>query len=411
MSSASSVAFDPFEEGFARSPYEQYARIRSADPVHESELLCGWMLTRYADVAGILKAPGISSVIDNATPTPLTVDEIARRSDLGHEAMPIVLTDPPDHGRLRRLLAAPFGAGAIRRLRGMVERRVSDALDAIVDERGPEGSFDIIGDFAYPLPVAVFCEMLGLPQESEGQFRQWTQSVARSLDPMIDPEERDLLMQDSEAMRTYLGEQSERKRVEPGDDILTELVQATYEGDRLSEEEMIAQLQTLYVAGHEPTTALVGNGLLGMFGQRQQLELLWSDRSFVPNAVLELLRFDGPNQFVRRIALEDQVFDEATIPAGAVIYACVGAANRDPAKWGDTVDQIDIQRPDARDHLQFGAGIHSCLGGQLARLQAEVVFEALGDRFETIEPAGDEVWSERMVLRGLSELPIAYRTR
>jgi len=406
-----SVAFDPFEAGFAESPYDQYQRIRSADPVHESELLCGWMLTRYDDVAKCLKLGDISSVIDNATPTAITSDEISRRTDMGHEAMPIVLTDPPDHGRLRRLLAQPFGAGAIRKLRTMVERRVGETLDAVIDARGDEGTFDVIGDFAYPLPVAVFCEMLGLPQESEAEFRRWTSSVARSLDPMIDTEERDLLQLDSEAMRDYLGSQVQAKRANPGDDILTQLVEATYEGDRLTEAELIAQLQTLYVAGHEPTTALVGNGLLALFAHPEQLDALWADRGLVHNAVLEMLRYDGPNQFVRRVAMADIDFGGTQVPAGAVLYPCVGAANRDPARWGDTHDQLDIARPDAKDHLQFGAGIHSCLGGHLARLQAEVVFEAMIDRFASVAPAGDEAWSERMVLRGLQSLPISYRLR
>ncbi len=205
------------------------------------------------------------------------------------------------------------------------------------------------------------------------------------------------------------------KRGAHGDDILSSLIDAEEAGETLSHEELMAQIMTLYVAGHEPTAGLVGNGMLALMNHRDQWELLRADRSLLRDAVSELLRYDGPNQFVRRIATADLDFDTpdgtVTIPARSVIYASPGSANRDEARWGDSVDRVDIRRRDAGQHLQFGAGVHACLGSHLARLQSEVMLSAILDRFEDFEVAGDPVWNTRMVIRGLSHLPVRATLR
>jgi cytochrome P450 len=363
------------------------------------------VLTRYEDVTHVLREPTISVELDNAKPTGFVEAERTRLSATQRKTDTLVLRDDPDHARLRRLMQQPFGIRAIDALRDMVRTRVDAALDQLV----ARGEMDVIADFAYPLPVAIFCEMLGIPDEASPRFRDWTSAVARNLDPVISEAERDECLRQLGEMERYLEEQVEEKRRRPAGDIMTELVQAEEEGDRLSRDELVAQLVTLYVAGHEPTTALIGTGLRALMAHPEQLERLRADPSLWPNAVNEFLRWDGPNQFVRRIATEPIELAGGTIDAGHVIYCCVGAANRDPARWGDDVDDVRVDRPDAAHHLQFGMGVHSCLGAHLARLQAELALRALTSRLDRIQLAGSPVWSERMVLRGLQHLPISFQ--
>jgi cytochrome P450 len=398
------VAFDPFEPGFVASPYEQYARLRAEDPVHRSELLEGWLLTRHDDVVGVLRDPTVSVEMDNATPTALVALQRERAERTGRPSNTLVLRDDPDHQRLRRLMQAPFGARPVAGLRDLVERRVGEML------AGPasRGAMDVIGDFAYPLPVAVFNEMLGLPGEDAPRVRAWIAAVARMLDPVIDDEEHARLAAEMDEMYEYVAGQIDAKRADPRDDVLTALVLAEDGGDRMDREELVAQVVTLYVAGHEPTMALIGNGLLALLRQPDQLARLRDDPGLVPNAVHELLRYDGPNQFVRRIALRPLELGGRTIGAGDVIYLGVGAANRDPARWGPDADRVRVDRPDAPQHVQFGQGIHHCLGAHLARLQAEVALGALVARLDDLALAGDPVWSERMVLRSLQALPVTF---
>lgn len=408
---AGSVAFDPFEPGFVEWPYDQYARLREQDPVHWSELLEGWVVTRFEDVHTLLRDPAISVDLDKASPTALVELQRERGRRSGREALSVVLLDDPDHNRLRRLLQRPFGPRPVERLRAMVSERVDAAMATLIP-RGTQsvGRMDVIGDFAYPLPVGVFCEMLGIPDEASPRFRAWTMAVARALDPVIDDDEHARCMALMDEMYAYLEDQVEAKRASPADDVMTELVQAEDSGDRLNREELVAQLVTLYVAGHEPTTALVGNGLLALLRQPDQLALLRERPELLPNAVHELLRLDGPNQFVRRIVVDHRTIGDREIAPGDVLYLCVGAANHDPARWPDP-DRVHVDRADAPHHLQFGSGIHACLGANLARLQAEVALAALVGRLGEIELAGDPVWSDRMVLRGLQSLPITFQSR
>ncbi|MEY2434409.1 MAG: hypothetical protein QOC92_4134 [Acidimicrobiaceae bacterium] len=401
------MKFDPFAPGFYESPYAQYAQLRAHDPVHWSDLLEGWVLTRYEDVAHVLREPSISVELDNAKPTGFVEAERTRMAETGAKSDTLVLRDDPDHARLRRLMQQPFGIRAIAALRDMVAARI----DAALDELASRGRMDVIDDFAYPLPVAIFCEMFGIPDEASPRFRLWTAAVARNLDPMISVEERLECLRQLSDMQVYLEEQVEEKRRNPSADIMTELVQAEEEGDRLSRDELVAQLVTLYVAGHEPTTSLIGTGMRAMIQYPDQLARLESEPSLWPNAVNEFLRWDGPNQFVRRIATESIEMDGGTVEPGHIIYCGIGAANRDPERWGDDVDEVRVDRSDAAHHLQFGMGVHSCLGAHLARLQAEVALRALIGRFDQIALAGTPVWSERMVLRGLQHLPISFTVR
>jgi cytochrome P450 len=398
------VSLDPFEPGFTSWPYNQYARLRRHDPVHWSDLLEGWVLTRFADATTVLRDPHVSVELENASPTGLVELYRERMRGSGRTSKTVVLLDDPDHNRIRRLLQRPFGLRPIERLREMVTERVDAAMATLVER----SSMDVIGDFAYPLPVGVFCEMFGIPDEAAPHFRGWTAAVARNLDPVIDDDEHARCIALMDEMYAYLEDQVEVKRRSPGNDVMTELVQAEEAGDRLSRDELVGQLVTLYVAGHEPTTALVGNGLLALLRQPEQLALLRSRPELLGNAVHELLRFDGPNQFVRRIATRTMVVGDREIAPGDVIYVGIGAANHDPDRWDDP-ERVHVDRAEAPHHLQFGWGVHSCLGSHLARLQAEIALGALVTRLDDIQLAGDPAWSQRMVLRGLQSLPITYR--
>lgn len=405
----SSVTFDPFEEGYTEWPYAQYARLRELDPVHRSELLQGWVLTRYADVERVLKDPSMSADIDKATPTPITEMEIRRRSEIEQgDADPLPLLDEPDHTRVRRLIAPTFRKGAVKNLHETIERHVGELLDAIVERHGSSGEFDLVSEFAYPMPVMVICELMGVPEEDGPGFRRWVQLVALGLDPFISPDDRERSLAAGEEMREYLRQQVAAKRGTPADDLTSELAAATEDGEQLTADELILQLQTLYIAGHEPVTAVLGNGFRGLFEQPDQLQMLREDPSLLEHAVLELLRYDGPNQFVRRIATQDLHFPGGTIPAGAVIYPGIAAANHDPAEFGADADEIRVDRPSATHHLQLGAGIHACLGTHLARLESEIAMRRLLDRFPTLELVAPPTWANRMVLRSVNELKVRY---
>ncbi len=407
MTAPATVRYDPLAPGYADDPYSQYVALRDHDPVHRSELLQGWVVTRFDDVNRLLRDPSISSDIHNATPNPLTVMELELLSDQPRASRTVVLLDDPDHARIRSLMAEPFRARAIEGLRERITERITAAFDTLRAERGAgRVELDLVADFAYPLPVAIFSEMLGLPDEVGPQFRYWTQCVARMVDPVMGAEERAECTIALDDMHAYLSDEADRKRAAPTDDLMSTLVHAEVDGERLSQEDLVAQLVTLYMAGHEPTAALIAAGTLALLRQPEELARLQADRSLLRNGLHEFLRFDGPNHFVRRITTRPTALGETELPAGSVIYASPASANRDPRRWGDDADRIRIDRADAGQHLQFGAGIHACLGSHLARLQAEIAFTAILDRLADLELAGTPVWGNRMFIRGLTSLPI-----
>lgn len=406
MPGADAADFDPLDRRFVESPYERYAALRDESPVLWSELLCGWVVTRFDDVAAVLRDPTVSTSIRNATPTPVTRFELASLAEQPRAARTMVLLDDPDHGRIRRLMAEPFRARSVAHLSALIEERVGRALDGLRARfGGGVAEFDLIDEIAYPLPVEIFSRWLGMPEEANPRFREWTRWVARSRDPLSGPD-RAAFFEALDAMYAYLEEQAEHRRRQPADDLLTYLVHAEDGGERLSHEELMAQLVTLYMAGHEPTAGLVGNGVVALVEHPDQLARLRDDQGLVRNAVAELLRYDGPNQFVRRVLTQPSVLSGVELPAGAVVYPSLAAANRDPRRWGATAEQVDVGRHDAAQHLQLGSGAHACLGAHLARLQAEVFFTAIIGRLEGLELAGAPVWSDRMFIRGLSSLPV-----
>ena len=406
------VTFDPLAEGFAESPYEQYAQLRDHDPVHRSELLQGWVVTRFDDVGKLLRDTSVSSDIHHATPNPLTIMELELLSEQPRASRTVVLLDDPDHARIRALMADPFRPREIEKLRERVTTRIDGAFDRLREQYG-EGTveIDLVGEFAYPLPVEIFSEMLGMPEEDGPQFRYWAQCVARMVDPIMGAAERAECTRGLDEMYAYLEQQADQKRAHPVGDLMSTLVHAEIDGERLSQEDLVAQLVTLYMAGHEPTASLVAAGTLALLRQPDEFARLRSDRGLLRNAVSELLRFDGPNHFVRRITTRRTLVGDTELPAGAVIYASPASANRDPRRWGDDADRVRVDRADAGQHLQFGAGVHACLGSHLARLQAEIAFTAILDRLTDLELAGTPDWGNRMFIRSLNSLPISASIR
>jgi pimeloyl-[acyl-carrier protein] synthase len=395
--------FNPFDPVTRADPYPSYRRLREEDPVHRSSLGI-WVLSRYADIEPILRDPRFSSDLRNAKEFPLmaNVPDVDERLERRSKVM--LFMDPPDHTRLRGLVNKAFTPRTVDRLRP----RAQQIVDEILGRFEGGGGMDLIGDLAYPLPVIVIAEMLGIPAEDRDTFRQWSTDMARSLDPLLPPEVMGQIERSGEAFMEYFGKLIAERRAHPGDDLLSALVAAEEAGDRLSEEELLATCILLLVAGHETTMNLIGNGMLALLREPSQLERLRSTPDLIPNAIEEMLRFDGTVQLTGRTATQDTDVAGTTIGAGEISILLIGSANHDPARFDDP-DRLDIGRQDVR-HLGLGGGAHYCLGAPLARMEAAVAFAALFRRLPpSLHLASEKLeWRDNIVLRGLRSLPLAW---
>jgi cytochrome P450 len=399
------VMYNPFEPGFASNPYPHYQSLREADPVHHSPLGF-WMLFRHDDVLRFLRDPGLSVEDRRAAPTPL--DDLARevlgdRADRGSLAM--LNRDPPDHTRLRRLVSKAFTPRVIDGLRPRISQLVDDKLDAI----DLAGQVELIGALAFPLPFEVISEMLGMPDGDRDQLREWSGTLVKSLEPMFDIEQLQAIVQAGDAMREYTADVISWKRHNPADDLLSALVAAEEQGDALSDDELLEQVMLLYIAGHETTVNLIGNGTLALLTHPDELERLRADPSRDANAIEELLRYDSPVQMSRRITLVEVEVDGKVIEPGSFVALGLASANRDAAHWGPSADELDTAREGAGQHVSFGGGPHYCLGAALARLEGQLAVGGLIRRFAGLELAGEPEWNGRLNLRGLARLPVAAR--
>ncbi len=403
VTTGEAVGFDPFEPGFAAWPYDAYERLREHEPVHRTPLGT-WHVWRYDDVVRILRDPSLSVEEANAVPLPgmLEARELAGDRSRGRRAM--LNLDPPDHDRLRRLVSKAFTPRTVQGLRSRIEQLVDQALDA----GEARGEMDVIADLAFPLPFTVISEMLGMPSGHRDEVRGWSHMLAKTLDPVLTPEEMQLAFDASDRMTAYVNDVIAHKRRKPADDVLSGLIAAEDEGDVLDHQEVVDQVMLLYIAGHETTVNLIGNGTLALLRHRDQLERWHRDPDLDVTAVEELLRYDSPVQFSRRITLADVDVDGVTIERGSFLMTGLGAANHDPAHWGATADDLDLGRANAGQHTSFGGGVHHCLGSSLARTEGQLALGALARRFPQIELAADEpVWNGRIVLRGLDSLPVS----
>jgi cytochrome P450 len=399
---------NPFAPGFFDDPYAQYEQVREQDPVHLSPI-GAWALFRYEDVHRVLRDPHLSVEERHANfPEPNYPEDIkelvAAREQHGNHTM--LNLDPPDHHRLRRLVSKVFTPRMIEGLTPRVRQLVDEYLDA-VEARGT-GEMDLIADLAFPLPFTIISEMLGIPDDGDrAQLREWSGAIVKTFDPILTPDEMRAAFVASDALWNLANTIVEWKREHPGDDLLTGMIAAEDEGDRLSPEELVEQLILLYVAGHETTVNLIGNGTLALLRSPDQLELLRNDPSVDATMADELLRYDSPVQMSRRVTLTEYEIDGRHIEKGSLLMTCLGSANRDPARWGPTAGRLDLRRADANQHVSFGGGFHSCLGAHLARLEGREAITRLTRRFPDLELATDEPeWNGRIVLRGLTSLPL-----
>ena len=391
------VFFNPLEAGYIENPWPHLAEIRTADPVHH--LLTGqWGLFRYDDIFALLRDRDLSVDDRNADLSVIDRAELIDREVRPNQS--ILNLDPPDHTRLRGLLSKAFTPRTIQELRP----RVQQMVDTMLDQMEADGHADVVDRLAFPLPFDVISEMLGLPDADKVQIRDWSSALVKTLDPVLTEEDIAEAVVAAERMEALITEIIEWKTENPADDLLTAMINAEIDGDRMSKEELRDQVELLFVAGHETTVNLIGTGIYELLRHPDQLELLRQADMFPPTAIDELLRWVSPVQISRRIATADLTIDGRHIPSGAFVLTSLASANRDPEFWGATADALDLTRANAGQHVSFGSGVHYCLGASLAKLEAEVAIGSFVKRFGAVSVVGEPEWNGRINLRGLESL-------
>jgi hypothetical protein len=312
----------------------------------------------------------------------------------------MMMCDGAAHRRLRALVGQAFTARAVQGLRP----RIAAVIDALIDEID-EGEIDLVQDLALPLPIMVIGELLGIPRADRGRCRAWTDWIGHVIDPIVTPDMQAAMNRAATEFSGYLAEQVRLRRADPGPDLLSAMVRVEESGERLTDDEIIANVLLLFNAGHETTVNLIGNAMLALLRHPDQLALLRENPALMSQAVEELIRYDSPVQVGARIMAADVPLGGTTIPAGAKVMLIYGAANRDPARYADP-DRLDLRRTAVRS-LAFGGGPHFCVGAPLARLETSMVLAALLERYSSIElAAGQLSWRANFNLRGLNELPL-----
>jgi cytochrome P450 len=395
--------FNPLDPAFIADPYPIYHQLRAAAPVWLSPL-GQWILTRYEDVALVLRDKRFGK--NYAENMKRRYGEKALEEPaIASLARTMLVLDPPDHTRLRGLVTKAFTARRVEEMRP----RIAAVVDQLIDRVAAKGSMDVIADFAHRLPVIVICDMLGIPEEDRGRFFDQYKVNGRLIDPVpLSRAEMDAVNENGKAIGAYFDSLFERRRREPTDDLTTQLVQAEEAGDRLTTEELRANVGLLFAAGHETTSNLIGNGLLALQRNPAQWEALKADPSLIPNAMDELLRYDSSVQLTGRVALEEVEVGGVKLEKGASVVCFLGAANRDPATYADP-DKLDVRRQNIRP-LSFGGGIHHCLGAQLARIESHEAFAGLARRLPDLKIAelATPDWRRSFTLRGLNKLPATW---
>jgi len=406
------VPFDnPLLAAVRDNPYPLYQRLLAQAPVQWNEVLHAWTLARYADVVGTLTDSRFSAERPIAeTRAAAGPDAAASPANLDPDSSPrlarsMLVSDPPDHTRLRALVQKAFTPRMIEQLRPRIIAIVGELLDRMSQKSGIDSEVvDLIGDLAYPLPVVVIAELLGVPAEDRVKFHEWSAVVAASLDPLVSESVATRVVEARAALHAYLREIIALRRREPRADLISALVAVEEQGDVLSEPELVVMCTLLLIAGHETTVNLIGNGMLALLRHPQELARLRADPSLITSAVEELLRFDSPVQLTARIATERLEIGGRAIEAGQWVLPLLGAANHDPAQFADP-ETLDLSRT-PNNHVAFGRGIHFCLGAPLARLEGQIAIAALVRRFPNLALAGDPIRRNQITLRGLASLPV-----
>lgn len=383
------LMFLPVAEEHRDDPYALY---RTLPPVFRSELVQAWVLTKHADVVAVLSDRTFSADRTKSERFQGLVPDDFPRSLLG--------LDPPDHTRLRTLVTKAFTPRMVEHLRGRIEVLVGQLLDTMEGRN----EADFIEDFAYPLPVNVIAEMLGVPASDWELFRGWSKILAASLDPLLPMSQYDEAVTARKGLVDYLKVIVAARRSKPTDDLISGLIAAEERGDMFNDTELLTMLVLLLVAGHETTVNLLGNGLVALMRNRDQWDRLSAHPELAERAVEEMLRYDSPVQLTSRVATEPRQFGGETINEQQTVITLTGAANRDPDAFADP-DRLDLGRQ-PNPHVAFGRGIHFCLGAPLARLEGQIAFNMLARRFPGIELAGPPVWKPTVVLRGPAKLSV-----
>jgi len=396
----SGVTYNPLAPQTYRNPYPRYALLRAKDPVHWSPLMDSWVLSRYEDVDTVLRDhKRFSSDARNRR----SARRRQRQSVVAspNEPPSMLFSDPPDHTRLRALVNKAFIPQAIEALKSRIRAIAEELLDQVQDPAG----FDVIETIAYPLPVIVMAELLGVPTRDRAQFKVWSDQRARLLEPTITASEIQVAIQAGREFDAYFMDVINARRKEPRDDLISTLVAVEEAGDKLTQGELLVMLRLLLIAGNETTTNLIGNGLLALLRHPDQLQALRDDPGRMPAAVEELVRYDGPVQVDGRTAMEDMEIKGRHIQKGQSIVVLIGSANHDPDVFRNP-ERLDITRKEA-SHIAFGRGIHHCLGAPLARLEGRIAFEAILERFADIRLLTDHPpFKDNIVLRSLRSLPV-----
>ena len=405
QTATSAPLFNPLAPEFIRDPYPHYARLRTTDPMHLTPLGM-YVASRHAEASLVMRDKRFGKDYPERTKRrygPDIMSEPVFRSF----SLTMLQQDPPDHTRLRGLVVKAFTARRVEDMRPRIQQIVDETLDRLI----PQGKMELIEDFAFRLPVTIICDMLGIPEEHRELFYTGSRNSGRILEPVpLSPEEIKQGNATNAMTEMYFQQLFELRRKNPGDDLTTQLVQAEEDGSKLSNEELTANIVLLFGAGHETTVNLIGNGLLALYRNPDQLALLKANPALITNAIEEFLRYDSSVQMTGRVALEDiDDLGGKKIPMGESVLCLLGSANHDPAVYPDRPDSLDITRPNVRP-LSFGGGIHFCLGAQLARLEAEVAIATLLRRLPDLklDDAENPQWRPTFVLRGLKQLPASW---
>jgi pimeloyl-[acyl-carrier protein] synthase len=383
-------------------PYPLYARLRAEAPVYFDPYLHTWVVTRYADVLKVLL-----TFSADRTPSPEQLSAMGM-SDVGPIAQVMIkqmlFLDPPAHTRLRSLAATVFSPRRVK----ILEEHIRSIANDLVDKALAKERMDVMSDIAEPLPAIVTAELLGVPVEDHLQLKDWSKDFAEMLgNYQHNPNRTPKVLKSTEEMTKYFQSRIAEQKAHPQEGLIQSLLSAEINGDRLTEEEVIANIIVTMVGGQETTTNLIGNGVLTLLRNPRQKDRLMSDYSLIPSAIEELLRFESPSQQTGRIAPHDVVIGEQQIKKGQAVIAVMASGNRDAERFPDP-DTLDITRSDNR-HLAFGWAAHFCFGAPLARLEGQIMLETMLRRLPQLELDTDNLtWRDNLGLRGLNSLPVKF---
>ncbi|MEV5143503.1 cytochrome P450 [Streptomyces sp. NPDC052727] len=406
MAGSTDLAFDPWDPAFVADPYPAYAELRARGRVIRYEPTDQWLVPHHADVSALLRDRRLGRTYQHRfsheefgrTPPPPEHEPFHILNDHG-----MLDLEPPDHTRIRRLVSKAFTPRTVERLRPYVDGLANDLVAALAGN----GGGDLLTDVAEPLPVAVIAEMLGIPEGDRGQLRPWSADICGMYELNPSEETAARAVRASVEFSDCLRELIAARREDPGEDLISGLIAAHDEGDRLTEQEMISTAVLLLNAGHEATVNATVNGWWALFRNPDQLAALRADHSLIPSAVEELMRYDTPLQLFERWVLDDIEIDGTTIPRGSEIAMLFGSANHDPAVFTDPA-RLDLTRED-NPHISFSAGIHYCIGAPLARMELAASMTALLTQAPTLTLAKDPNRKPNFVIRGLEGLSVELR--